>query len=270
MSGTSGINAIHILFFAEPQAALDQVNGSYAENLAQNANYYNWQGNQQLIPMGMDGDPEVFAAALHSALPGVNTLRLSFSAHSFDGIGALHPQYERFLVAATAQGFKLILTYHDGEAQQLGQDGTLSPDEIHATLSGTVKDRMLASWGQMMGWLDGHTAVRDAVYGYELVNEPAAYERGVVLTQSGFKADAEQRFVELYARHMAEVAALIEARDDANILVGGWGFSGRFQELADNSVGGQSALDYLRGQIGDNLIWSAHLYPGWLGTNGAT
>ena len=31
-----------------------------------------------------------------------------------------------------------------------------------------------------------------------------------------------------------------------------------------------SALDYLRAAVGADLVWSAHLYPGWMGTNTLT
>lgn len=263
MSSTSEINAIHIAFLAEDRIALDRANGTYAAHLASDPRYYMWQGNQQQIPIGMGDNPEGFAAGLKTALPGVNTLRLTFTAASFNPNGSLHPEYERFMAAAVAQGFKIIMNYADGEMQRLGNGDGLSISQLYAKLDGSVQDRMMASWGKMMTWMDGHAAVKAAVYGYEIVNEAAAYEQGVDLAAREIKSDVEQAFVALYARHMAEAAALISARDDARILVGGWAYSARFAELAEHTVGNQSALDYLRSQIGDKLVWAAHIYPGW-------
>ncbi len=264
MSKTSDINAIHILFYAEEAAARDKANGTYDANVKTDSSYYQWHGDQQLIPMGMDGEPVGFVKGLHKALPNVNTLRLSFNEHSFNKDGSLAPEYEAFLNAAAKQGFKLIMTYHDGDAQRLGNGDGLSQSQVYSALAGQVQDRMLSSWDSMMDWLDGHDAVAKAIYGYEMVNEPAAYKHGVRLSPQGQRVDAEQKFVSLYARNMAEVADEVSARDGhAKILVGGYGYSARFQELADTKVGKQSAIDYLRAEIGDKLVWSAHLYPGW-------
>ncbi|MBC7480230.1 MAG: hypothetical protein H7317_19420, partial [Pseudorhodobacter sp.] len=75
-------------------------------------------------------------------------------------------------------------------------------------------------------------------------------------------------FVKLYAEHNAALAQQIEARtDDGRILIGGWGYDGDFLTLAGTAMGTGSALDYLRGHVGDRLVWSGHLYPGWMGTN---
>ena len=264
MSSTSGINAINLLVSAEPQEALDKANGSYAGHVAADPDYYKWQGEQQLVPLGMDGNPEQFAAGLHAALPAVNTLRLTFNAASFNPDGSLAPQFERFLTAAAAQGFNLILTYGDGETQGLGADGALTSQQIYDQLASSVHDRMVGAWGKMLDWTAAHGDVAAAVYGYEIANEPAAYKHGVEHATTG-KIAAQQQFVALYASHMAEVASLIESHSSAKVLVDGWGFAGDFDPLATTQVGGVSTLDYLRGQIGDALVWSAHFYPGWGG-----
>ena len=263
MSDLGDVNMIHILTSAELAAAEDRANGTYEANLASDPRYYMWQGQQQILPMGMDGNPEGFAAGLRAALPGVNTLRLSFNAAAFDDSGALHPQYERFLAAAAAQGFQLVFTLTEGDQQRLGDDRSLTSAEIAATLAGAVQDRALAAWDAMLDWLEAHPAVQAATWGYELANEPAAYERAVVLAAQGTKGAVEAQMVELYARHMAELAALVQDRAEGRILVGGWGYSAQFDDLAEEQVGRQSALDFLRAAIGDDLVWAAHLYPGW-------
>ncbi|MBL8563867.1 MAG: hypothetical protein JNN06_16485 [Gemmobacter sp.] len=263
MSDLGGVNMIHILCSAELAAAEDRANGTYEANIAADARYYMWQGGEQILPLGMDGNPEGFAAGLRAALPGVTTLRLSFNAYAFDETGALHPQYERFLAAAAAEGFQLVFTHADGGQQRLGDDRSLSSAEIAAALAEDVQPRALAAWGQMMDWLEAHPEVAAATWGFELANEPAAYERAVVLAAQGTKGAVEAQMVELYARHMAELAALVQDRAEGRILVGGWGYSAQFDDLAEEQVGHQSALDFLRAAIGEDLVWAAHLYPGW-------
>lgn len=265
MSATSNINAITIAFAAETAASGDTAAGTYETNLAANPYHYSWQGDQQILPVAMSGDPEGFVQGLRAALPAVNTLRLSFNAFSFDAAGNLHPEYERFLSEAARQGFRLLMTYTDGEIQRLGSGGTLTAEAIETELrEGDVITRAASAFDRMLDWMDRHPGVADTVWGYELANEPAAYERVVDFSPRGTKGDAEARMIELYAHHMADLADLVADRaPDARILVGGWGFSGRFQEFADNMVGSISAADYLRGRIGDALVWSAHAYPGW-------
>ncbi|THD83114.1 calcium-binding protein [Aliigemmobacter aestuarii] len=262
MSVTTQINAVHVLFLAEPQIALDQAAGTYDANLAANSRHYMWQGTQQLIPTGMDGDPEGFARGLRIALPQVNTLRLSFNDFAFDENGALHPLYERFIAAAVQQGFKLIFAYTDGGLQELGRSG-MTEDQLYAALDGEAHDRMMRSWDKMMDWLDTHAGIKSQVWGYELANEPAAYQNAVVMAPRGMKEAAEARFVDLFARHMAEAARFVDARAEGKILIPGWGYSARFEELAEHAVGTRSALQYLRAAAGEDLVWAAHLYPGW-------
>ena len=109
-----------------------------------------------------------------------------------------------------------------------------------------------------------------ATWGFELANEPAAYERAVVLAAQGTKGAVEAQMVELYARHMAALAALVQDRAEGRILVGGWGYSAQFDDLAEEQVDGQSALDFLRAEIGEDLVWAAHLYPGWFADESVT
>ena len=263
MSAVGDVNMIHILCSAELAAAEDRANGTYDRNIAADPRYYMWQGTEQILPLGMDGNPEGFAAGLRAALPGVNTLRVSFNIHAFDSSGALHPQYERFLAAAAVQGFQLVFTHADGGQQRLGDDRSLTSAEIANALSEEVQPRALEAWAQMMDWLDAHPRVAAATWGFELANEPAAYERAVVLAAQGTKGAMEAQMVELYARHMAELAALVQDRAEGRILVGGWGYSAQFDDLAEEQVGAQSALDFLRAAIGDDLVWASHLYPGW-------
>ncbi|SPJ23054.1 hypothetical protein [Palleronia abyssalis] len=260
MADTSEINMINLQVWAEELAKTDKRNGTYADNIAEDSKYYLWHSEFQTIPLGMDGNPEQFAAKLKEALPSVNTLRMAFNEYSFDENGQLHEQYERFLEAAASEGFQLVMVYAGGDIQRFGQDQS-DPDVVAAGLDGDVKNGLIQGWDSMLDWLDAHSEVKNAVWGYEIANEPAAY-------QNGDRIVDDARFVELYAEHMIELGARIEARSDANILVGGFGYSGRFTDLDAGDIGGLTALDAIRDAIGDNLVWSAHLYPGWVRSDG--
>lgn len=232
----------------------------------------NWQDPTQMIPLGMNGNPEAFVAAIRAGLPLVNNLRVMFNEYSFNADGSLNPQFERFLAAAAAQGFQLTICYGGGDTQRLGNgDAThprLSNAEAHAALEANFTT-VSGAWSQMMTWMNQHTAVESAVYGWELMNEPAAYRESI--RANGADATySTQSFVQLYAEHAAALTRQIEAQAAGNILVGGWGYNGDFLALQQNMIGNQTAIDYLRAAVGDNLVWSSHFYSGWLGTSGAT
>lgn len=266
MSQTSHINAINLQVFAKDQAETDRANGTYTENKQADDNYYLWHGDQQTIPMGMDGEPEIFAQRLKDSLPGVNTLRLPFNEFSFNEDGSLHPEYERFLVEAVEQGFQLMLGYFGGDAQRYGFDHPdWSSDDIYNGLQTDVFPGMAEAWTKMMDWLDEHPSVKEGVYGYELANEPAAYERGV--RRGDNTVEEHERFMELYADHMEALKDIIEPQGEEKILVGGWNYSAQFNDLAETMIDGVSALDLIREKIGDSLVWSAHNYPGWHGSS---
>ena len=263
-------NIINLQVLAEDAIARDRANGTYDAKLRADDKHYHWQGTKQTIPMGMDGDPEGFAAGLRRALPLVDTLRLPFNLASFDSNGNLHPLYERFLKAAAAQGFQILFVQNEGLAQRSGWGAGWTPDSLAAHLDGTVIPRMETAFRTLDAWLERHADVRAAVSGYELANEPAAWARGEVIAPQGIKQATLDRFVALYADHMKRLAAASGADADDAILVGGWGYSGSFAELARPVINGTSALDALESHFGDQLVWSAHLYPGWHGTDRLT
>ena len=231
-----------------------------------------WQDAAQMIPLGMNGDPEGFVAAIKGGLPLVNTLRVLFNEYSFNPDGSLNAQFERFLTAASTAGYQITLAYGSGDTQQLGIGDAGHPSLTNAQAYAALGENFThvqTAWGAMMDWMDGHTAVKGAVYGWELMNEAAAYRHTVKANGSDGTYDTTS-FVDLYATHCADLAKMIEARAEGHILVGGWGYDGDFLTLAAARIGAGSALDYLRQQIGPALVWSAHLYPGWMGTSSAT
>lgn len=228
-----------------------------------------WQDRTQMIPLGMNGNPEAFVAAIKSGLPLVNNLRVLFNEYSFNPDGSMNPQFERFLAAAAAEGYQITLAYGGGDAQNLGlgdaEHPSLTNAEAYAALEQNYAD-VAGAWGGMMDWMDSHAGTAAAVYGWELMNEAAAY-RNTVRANGADASYSAADFVGLYTQHSAQLAQLIDARAEGRILVGGWGYNGDFMTLATTQVGGVSALNYLRASVGADLVWSAHFYPGWMGTN---
>ena len=228
-----------------------------------------WQDPVQLIPHGMDGDPEGFVARIREGLPLVNNLRVLFNEHSFNPDGSLHPEMERFLRAGVAQGFELTICYGGGDAQNIGI-GTdrwpaLSNPEAIRALQENLTD-VSGAWADMLAWMAANPSVAAGVWGWELMTESAAYRHSVRFNGTADGLSAAD-FVKLYVDHAIQLADQIGAAVGGNILVGGWGYNGDFLTLANTQINGQSALDYLRAGVGQDLVWSAHLYPGWMGTN---
>lgn len=252
-SATSDVHMINI--------ALTAADGSGA----------NWQDPTQMIPLGMNGNPEAFVAAIKAGLPLVNNLRVMFNEFSFNADGSMNPQFERFLTAAKAQGFELTICYGGGDAQRIGIGDATHPFLTNAQAYSQLRDNyadIAGAWTKMLDWMDDHSAVKSAVYGWELMNESAGY-RNTIRENGADATYTTETFVGLYARHVAALTDIIQARAVGNILVGGWGYNGDFESLVSNKVGSVTAIDYLRAAVGEDLVWSAHLYSGWMGTTKA-
>ncbi|TGN43652.1 hypothetical protein E4L95_20425 [Paracoccus liaowanqingii] len=266
MADTTELNIINLQVEARDQIAADKANGSYGANLRADSKYYLWQSEFQTVPVGMHESPELYAAGLRDSLPLVTTLRIPFNLHSFDTRGNLDPDFERFLSAAAKEGFTFIFGQFEGDAQSLDVEGPNQIAQARDALTGPVYDKMEAAWTDMLNWLDQNPDVDRAVYGLEVINEPAAYNQATFLAEARWPA--LQEFVKLYAEHMVDLGQMIAGRSDAKVLVGGWNYSGQFEELERVQMGDVTALDYIRNGLGDDLVWSAHWYPGWNETRG--
>jgi Ca2+-binding RTX toxin-like protein len=228
-----------------------------------------WQDPTQMIPMGMAGNPEGFVAGIKAGLPLVNNLRVMFNEYSFNPDGSMNPQFERFLAAAAAAGYQITLAYGSGDTQNIGIGDAAHPHLTNAQAYDALQDnftKVQGAWDKMMDWMDGHQATKSAVYGWDLMNEPAAY-RHTVRANGTDAAHDQADFVQLYASHIAELSQAVQARAEGHVLVGGWGYNGDFLTLGSTAMGSGSVVDYLRAAVGDALVWSGHFYPGWMGTN---
>ncbi|MTH64109.1 calcium-binding protein [Paracoccus shanxieyensis] len=264
MSATTEIRMINLQVVAEKQIQADKAAGTYESNLASDDKYYLWQSDFQTRPMGMENKPEEYAQLLRQSLPDITTIRIPFNEYSFSSNGTLDPMFTRFLVAAAEQGFDFVFVYADGDAQRLGQNDGLGLDQIREGLSGEVHDRMISGWTKMLDWLDDHETVRDAIYALEAINEPAAYSRAEQL------AGNTGEFVRMYGDHIAALSQMLDARLDVPMMVGGWAYSALFDVFAQtiSSDLQTTVLDQIRAAVGDDLIWSAHLYPNWAASAG--
>lgn len=262
MSNTAGLNIANLQVYAEAAAAIDQANGTFSANQESNSHYYIWQSDFQTIPMGMNGNPEQFVSQMIQALPGVNCIRIPFNRNSFNSDGTLDPAFERFLTSVASHGLQIIPVLADGDAQEF--NGTSV--EIAAALGGNTFDGVLEGWHLMMAWMQAHPDVNSAVYGWELLNEPAAYKQAVSQADPKDRPEVQVKMVEMYVNHMAALAENVSSYSDARILVSAWGYGADTQTLSNTLISGISAVDHLRAAVGADLVWSLHYYPGWMAT----
>ncbi|WP_435169273.1 hypothetical protein [Falsirhodobacter sp. 1013] len=172
--------------------------------------------------------------------PDVNTIRVDFNAYTLRNEGYLET-FRAFTTAAADRGFKLIIQYSDGlMAGRVTADGRQKATDPSARM-----EEIGTGWQEVMGWLEerAQAPILDAVYGFEVINEPMAYPKSA----AGGEA---------YAR---DIARIVDDRGidwhGRKILVGGLGASGTFRNVD---------LDTIRAAVGDQLVWSLHGYPGWL------
>ena len=129
MSATTDIRMINLQVQAEAAVRADKAAGTYDANVASDSKYYLWQSQFQTRPAGMEGSPEAYAQLLRQSLPEVTTIRIPFNDYSFNPDGSLDPLFERFLTAATAQGF---------EVTPNAAAGTASPTCLARTICSSV------------------------------------------------------------------------------------------------------------------------------------
>ncbi|KAJ56819.1 hypothetical protein ACMU_07725 [Actibacterium mucosum KCTC 23349] len=287
MSDTAGLNIINLQVRADevldydkgqPGTLIDPETGELFrrmsdQNKATDKKYYLWHSEFQTLPMGLgnfDRHAQNYAEGLKATLgqTEINTLRLPFNEYSFDETGALHSRYETFLREVTVGDgqFDVIFGYFGGDAQRFG--GGYDPDktaqQIFDALEGPIYNGISDGWTLLLNWLDHpeNAAVREAVVGAEIVNEPATYLRAGVRSET---QEGEDAALVLYAQHMVALGQMIDARIDTPILVGGYAFSAQFKPFAEVMVDDRSVLNYIRDGLGEDLIWSSHFYPKWQG-----
>jgi hypothetical protein len=104
----------------------------------------------------------------------------------------------------------------------------------------------------MLAWMATNPSVAAGVWGWELMNESAAYRHSVRFNGTADGLSAAD-FVKLYADHAIELADQISAAAEGNILVGGWGYNGDFLTLANTQINGQSGRGSGFGLVGASL-----------------
>ena len=198
------------------------------------------------VYLQVGGGAERFVSVLRESFPEVNVVRLDFNAESVDN-ASVTEEWRDFALTAANAGLGLVIQNSDGDLAgglKRAQPVELGPPDALAQVSGEWKiNRVQADWQKMRDWFrrPENARILDAVVGWELINEPMAY---------GNKPEAGA----LYSRHMAD---LIGALDwgDKRLFVGGLRASAQFEHLDH---------DLIRRAAGDRLVWSAHMYPGWV------
>lgn len=266
MSDTADLNIVNLQVYAEEQAEIDKANGTFEANIAADPHYYLWQSDFQTVPLGAGDDPAAFVEAMLIAVPGVNCVRIPFNENSFNEDGSLSPEMEGLLQALADNDIMIIPVLAEGDAQET----TGTSAEIQAELAGETYDSIVNGWTLMLAWMEENPDVEDCVYGYELLNEPAAFDQAINLADPEDAAAVAEDMAALYVQLMLELDAMISESSDAKILVDAWGYAGQTDFLATTMIGDQTAAELLEEGIGDDLVWSVHFYPGWQGTGDIT
>lgn len=154
--------------------------------------------------------------------------------------------WKGFIETAAAKGYQLIITFADGEISNSQNDPQADWPRIGEIAEG---------WDEILTWINATPAVENAVYGYELLNEPECYSQGPVGAA-------------LYIDHLRQIFQGSDLWGDKKILVGGQGASRVFEHLAgvlqfaDGSTG--TGIDAIKSLVGaGNLVWSFHTYSQW-------
>ena len=229
---------------------------------------------------GSDGTLEAaaFVQALAEQYPFANTIRYAFSENDFDSNGQLLPKASSFLEAAAAVGFQIIFVYNDEfihnfdkanisdgtdkntsailnalRAQFTDANGNLDVAGFEAAKIALIDQyatKAVQGWSELLSWLADHQEVQDAVYGYELINEPASYSE---------IEDFATR-VDEYVNDIQDIISANPSLLSKNVIVDLMHYAGQVGLLAAE-YNGQTGIERIQGILGDALIWASHLYP---------
>lgn len=180
--------------------------------------------------------------ALNVSAPEVNTIRLDLNFASLGSARAMS-RFKAISEAAADAGMGIIVQYSDGEmAGRETPDSSLYPGK--ASDPSARMAEIGGEWRELMGWFEQpeNAKILGAVYGWEVINEPMAYKNNATAGAA-------------YAQDV--ISVLNDHGTDwhgKKILVGGLNASAQFENID---------VDAIRGAVGDDLIWSMHLYPDW-------
>lgn len=236
-----------------------------------------WLGNWGYhLPQGMDmAGYQSYVDAFKEAAPSVNTIRFTMSEKVLDG-----PWAEDMWMLARAYanaGFKLLIYRSDGDmADPWWDDANEGDSRIQFDLT-TSRDEKIGTFENpgtaMQGWqkvfdqlnLPENEIVKNSIYGFEFLNEPAAYDLGSP-TEIGWYAEDALHFHKMVDRFIAEANPL----NPPKTVIGGLGFQNQVAiletaTLTDPVTGLETdGLSYIRDNIpNDQLVWAMHYYSPW-------
>ncbi|TRD14104.1 calcium-binding protein [Palleronia caenipelagi] len=233
-----------------------------------------------------EGKVEYYVDKLKELNPQANTLRLFFNSNSFDENGDLPPLYAELIEVAASKGFNFVFTYASAQTRHADLKGVplalineapseVSSGEVYTALETYFVDNRLTAFGELADWIDARPEVKNAVYGLEMANEPAAYNMaardGVDLTEKDSVGISYSKndFVQLYVDHAGRFADFVKSYTggdgtqifaDSKVLIGGWNFGSRIDRFVKESWDGQTAADHLRAAVGPDLVWSLQFF----------
>ncbi|MEP3295826.1 MAG: hypothetical protein ABJO27_04975 [Pseudoruegeria sp.] len=112
-----------------------------------------------------------FVDTQQKVLPYIDHIRPIWNLHSFTADGAMHAVDAEVWQEMASRGMTFIVCLFDGSVQR----GNFEDRGEEAWQAG-LKRRMLKSWELFMDFLDDYPDVADAIWAYEVANEPAGYD----------------------------------------------------------------------------------------------
>jgi Ca2+-binding RTX toxin-like protein len=241
-----------------------------------------WLGNWGYqLPQGMQmEDYQNYVDAFKAASPSINTIRFTMTERVIDG-----PYAEHMWMLAHAYvnaGYKLLIYRSDGDmsdpywddATEGVTDDGAGPIQFDLTTSYDTKMGTLENPGSvLLGWQrvfdelakPENEAVKNAIYGFEFLNEPIAYDMTDPV-EIGWNAIDTVNFARLVDRFVAET----NPTNIPKVVAPGMGFNNAVSILERatliDPVTGQETdgLSYVRDNIPhEQLVWAIHYYSPW-------
>lgn len=248
----------------EPKAliAADAAQGIDQTNPA-NPGYYHDLAykNHAEAPVSISGTVGPMSV-VRDLVPGARYIRTGINKWQFDDQGnMLEPAYQQKLDEWVAAGGKWMPTH-----MWLGQEKWPQPVIAQGTqaqidyVTTTVPEVFLEGWRRFWLWFAKQSpAMQNAIHVIDLLNEPEVFNRTNAIDVGTPAHVWYTRFADL----QVAAARLVPAHWRGVVLVSGWGYSAKYDELKVLDPYNLSAKAKMEQALGNRMKWSFHHYPSW-------
>lgn len=238
-----------------------------------------WHGPAQQIPWGSRQGGRPFAQGTNRWLPDGVSIRASWNQFCFrdDPVEGwvLHSVYEDFLDELADAGRQFVWDWHDGRLSYLiSKDKAPRWPMLYGLIStleeATAGIEWLGEWADesydiFLDWLSRRPKLQAATAGFELMNEPMAYNEAAKIaarTAGGSQAYFWGRKVDHIETMVGKLKAAYPTKFIIAPMAGANTAIGQYLQHTLPDRGGQNVLDAIRSVVGrDWMVWGMHRYP---------